>query len=139
MRQKVFFLSIAIVLLLVILELVRRRRLRVEYSWLWIASGVTIVGVIVRYDLLVWLTGLTGAAIPTSVLFFLSTLFLALLSLEYSVRLSTLTRQVKELAHEIALLRTAREEAAPGSTLPAEGRTEDAASDQAGGELTTRR
>ena len=30
LRQKIFFLSVAIVLLLAILELVRRRRLRVE-------------------------------------------------------------------------------------------------------------
>lgn len=107
-RQKVFFLSVAIVLLLVILELVRRRRLRVEYSWLWIASGVTIVLLILRYDLLIWLTGLVGAVIPTSTLFFFSVLYLALLSLEYAVRLSDLTRQVKELAQEVALLRAER-------------------------------
>ena len=108
-RQKVFFLTVAAVLLLVIVELIRRRRLRVEYSWLWFASGLTIVVLILRYDLLVWITGLTGAVVPTSTLFFMSTLYLALLSLEYSVRLSDLTRQVKELAQEIALLRAERE------------------------------
>lgn len=109
-RQKVFFLAITVLLLLVIVELVRRRRLRVEYSWLWIASALTIILLILRYDLLIWLTGLVGAVVPTSTLFFLSTLYLALLSLDYSVRLSTLTRQVKELAQEAALLRTEREE-----------------------------
>ncbi|PYQ23666.1 MAG: DUF2304 domain-containing protein [Acidobacteria bacterium] len=104
-RQKIFFLTIAVVLLLVILELVRRRRLRVEYSWLWLASALTIVLMILRYDLLIWITGLVGAVIPTSTLFFFSILYLALLSLNYSVRLSDLTRQVKELAQEVALLR----------------------------------
>ena len=107
-RQKVFFFTIAVMLLMVILELVRRRRLRVEYSWLWIASGVTIILMILRYDLLIWLTGITGAVVPTSTLFFLSILYLALLSLNYSVRLSDLTRQVKELAQEVALLRAER-------------------------------
>jgi hypothetical protein len=107
-RQKVFFLSIAVVLLLVIVELIRRRRLRVEYSWLWIASAATIILLILRYDLLIWLTGTTGAVIPTSTLFFMSILYLALLSLNYSVRLSDLTRQVKELAQEVALLRAGR-------------------------------
>ena len=115
-RQKVFFLSVAVVLLLVIVELIRRRRLRVEYSWLWIASGVTIILLILRYDLLVWLTVTTGAVIPTSTLFFLSILYLALLSLNYSVRLSDLTRQVKELAQEVALLRAERD--APPDTRP---------------------
>jgi hypothetical protein len=104
-RQKAFFLTIAVVLLLVIVELVRRRRLRVEYSWLWIASGATIILLILRYDVLIWMTDLVGAAIPTSTLFFLCILYLALLSLNYSVRLTVLARQVKELAQELALLR----------------------------------
>ena len=108
-RQKVFFLTIALVLLLVIVELVRRRRLRVEYSWLWIASGVSILLLILRYDVLIGLTELVGAVVTTSTLFFLCILYLALLSLDYSVRLSTLTRQVKELAQEVALLRAERE------------------------------
>lgn len=113
LRQKVFFFFVAVALLLLIVELVRRRRLRVEYSWLWIASGLTIILVILRYDLLVWLTALIGAAIPTSTLFFLSILYLALLSLNYSVRLTGLTREVKELAQEVSLLRAELEERAP--------------------------
>jgi hypothetical protein len=104
-RQKVFFLTLTLVLLFVIVELVRRRRLRVEYSWLWLASGASIVLLILRYDVLIWLTELVGAAIPTSTLFFLCVLYLALLSLNYSVRLSALARQVKELTQELALLR----------------------------------
>lgn len=112
-RQKVFFLTVAVLLLLVIVELVRRRRLRVEYSWLWIASSLSIVLLILRFDLLIWLTGLVGAALPPSTLFFLCILYLALLSLNYSVRLTTLTRQVKELAQEIALLRLEQEAGQP--------------------------
>ena len=104
-RQKLFFLAIAVALLLIILELVRRRRLRVEYSWLWLASGASIILLILRYDLLIRISDLVGAVIPTSTLFFLCILYLALLSLNYSVRLSDLTRQVKDLAQEIALLR----------------------------------
>ena len=110
-QQKIFFLSVAVLLLLLILELVRRRRLRVEYSWLWIASGLTIILLILRYDLLVWLTGITGAVVTTSTLFFFCILYLALLSLNYSVRLTVLTRQVKELAQELALLRAERDAA----------------------------
>lgn len=110
LRQKVFFLGIALVLLIVIVELVRRRRLRVEYSWLWLASGATIVALILRYDLLIWLSERVGAVIPTSTLFFFCILYLALLSLNYSVRLTSLSREVKELAQEVALLRAEREE-----------------------------
>ena len=107
-RQKIFFLAVAVFLLMVIVELVRRRRMRVEYSWVWIASGVTTILLILNYDVLIWLTTLVGAVIPTSTLFFLCILYLAALCLNYSVRLSTLTREVKELAQEIAILRLER-------------------------------
>jgi hypothetical protein len=105
-RQVVVFLGLVLVLLVVILELVRRRVLRVEYSWLWIASCLTTILLILRYDLLVELTELVGAVVPTSTLFFLCILYLALLCLHYSIRISDLTHQVKDLAQEVALLRT---------------------------------
>lgn len=103
-RQVVVFLGLSLVLLMVVLELVRRRTLRVEYSWLWIAACLTTIVLILRYDLLVRLTGLVGAVVPTSTLFFLCILYLALLCLHYSIRISGLTHQVKDLAQELALL-----------------------------------
>ena len=111
-RQVVVFLGLSLVLLLVVLELVRRRTLRVEYSWLWIAACLTSIGLILRYDLLVALTRLVGAVVPTSTLFFLCILYLAVLCLHYSIRISGLTHNVKELAQEVALLKAElREEA----------------------------
>jgi len=113
LRQKVFFLAVAVVLLLTIVDLVRRRRMRVEYSWLWIAAGASIIALILQYDLLIHLTALIGTAVTTSTLFFLCILFLAVLSLSYSVQLSRLSWEVKELAQEVALLRREREQATP--------------------------
>ncbi|MBP6703835.1 MAG: DUF2304 domain-containing protein [Vicinamibacteria bacterium] len=104
-RQIVVFLALILVLFVAILELARRRVLRVEYSWLWIASCLTTVLLILRYDLLVKLTDFVGAVVPTSTLFFLCILYLALLCLHYSIRISALTHQVKDLAQEVALLR----------------------------------
>lgn len=117
-RQVVFFLSLAVILLLAILELVRRRTLRVEYSWLWIAACVTSIVLILRYDLLIRLTHLVGAVIPTSTLFFLCILFLALLCLHYSIRISRMTHQIKSLAQEVAILRLQQERETRSSRLP---------------------
>lgn len=116
LRQKIVFLSLVILLLLVILELVRRRRLRVEYSWLWLAATGSIVLLILRFDLLIWISDRVGAVVVTSTLFFLCILFLALLSLHYSVRLTSLTREVKELTQEVALLRAGVEESREDGT-----------------------
>jgi hypothetical protein len=119
-RQVVVFLGLVLVLLAAILELVRRRVLRVEYSWLWIAACLTTILLILRYDLLVALTQLVGAVVPTSTLFFLCILYLALLCLHYSIRISDLTHQVKDLAQEMALLRArhADPRAASGDDAP---------------------
>jgi len=114
-RQVVVFLGLSVLLLAVVVELVRRRTLRVEYSWLWIAACLTSMLLIVRYDLLVSLTALVGAVVPTSTLFFLCILYLALLCLHYSIRISRLTQQVKDLAQELAILRVAVDEAEPRS------------------------
>jgi hypothetical protein len=111
-RQMIVFLTLAFVLLFVVLELIRRRALRVEYSWLWLASCITIIALILRYDLLIALTQAVGAVVPTSTLFFLCILYLALLSLHYSIRISQLAQQVKDLAQETALLRTQLDDAA---------------------------
>jgi hypothetical protein len=116
-RQVVVFLGLVLILLVAILELVRRRTLRVEYSWLWIASCLTTVLLILRYDLLVALTDLVGAVVPTSTLFFLCILYLALLSLHYSIRISDLTHRVKDLAQEVALLRVDLGEASRGGPV----------------------
>jgi hypothetical protein len=110
-RQVVVFLGLSLVLLLVILELVRRRTLRVEYSWLWLAACGTSIVLILRYDLLVSCTRLVGAVVPTSTLFFLCILYLALLCLHYSIRISGLTHQVKDLAQDVALIRAELEQA----------------------------
>lgn len=124
LRQKLFFLTVAVVFLLIVLELVRRRRLRVEYAWLWIGSGVSLIVLILRYDLLVWLTEAAGAVVPTSTVFFLATGFLGLLGLHYSVRLTALTREVKELTQELALLRAELDERAPGSAAGTSGNSD---------------
>ena len=104
-RQKIFALAIGIALFLSILELVRRRRLREEYSWLWLATGCGIIVLVLWYDLLVVVTEFIGAMVPTTTLFLFGVIFLMLIALHYSVKISTLTDQVERLAQELAILK----------------------------------
>ncbi len=105
-RQKIMAVAIAIAIFVVILELVRRRRLREEYSWLWLLTGTGLIVLTVQYELLVKISKLIGAVLPTSTLFFFGLMFLMLVSLQFSIRISKLTNQVKDLGQEIALLRS---------------------------------
>ncbi|MBN2121335.1 MAG: DUF2304 domain-containing protein [Candidatus Omnitrophica bacterium] len=103
-RQKIFAIFISIAIFAIIIELVRRRKLREEYSWLWIATGVWLFILSVWYDLLMAITRFIGAGLATSTLFFFGIVFLILINLHYSIVISTLTNQIKNLSQEIALL-----------------------------------
>lgn len=91
---------------LMILELVRRRRLKEEYSGLWIFASIIMFTLVIKYDWLVALTTFIGAGLPTSTLFIGALTFLMLVAVQFSVKISQLSEQVKNLAQDNALLRT---------------------------------
>ena len=104
-KQQFFGFLIALVILVVIIDLVRRRKLREEYSWMWILTGITLFILVLKYEILNWLTGFIGAHLPTSTLFFFGLLFVILLSLQYAVRISSFDSNLRKLTQEIALLK----------------------------------
>lgn len=104
LRQKIFAILVSIGLVVLIFDLVRRRKLREEYSWLWILTGVVIFILAVWHGLLVFITRLMGAVLPTSTLFFFGVFFLILINLYFSVKISTLTDQIRKLAQKLAIL-----------------------------------
>ncbi|MDI6796140.1 MAG: DUF2304 domain-containing protein [Desulfatibacillaceae bacterium] len=110
-RQKIFALTVGIMLFVFIVELVRRRALKEEYSWLWLATGAGIVLLAVWYDLLLLITDLIGAVLPTTTLFLFGMLFLVLINLHYAVKISALTDQVRRLAQELAIERAQKKPA----------------------------
>ena len=111
-RQKVFAIAISIAILVAIVELVRRRKLREEYSFLWLAIGALTLVLATWYGLLKAVTKFIGAGFTTSTLFFFAIVFLMLMNLHFSIKISELTEKVKNIAQEIALMR-AKEEGKP--------------------------
>jgi hypothetical protein len=109
-RQQIFALIVGIAISIFIVEMVRRRKLREEYSWLWLLTGFGIVVLAVWYDLLVFITEMIGAVLPTTTLFVFGLLFLLLIALHYSVKISSLTDQVRKLAQKIAILQSELDE-----------------------------
>ncbi|PWH18777.1 MAG: DUF2304 domain-containing protein [Ardenticatenia bacterium] len=103
-RQQAFALVASITLLILIIELVRRRKLREEYSWLWILTGIVILVLSVWYGALLFITRLIGAVTPVSTLFMFGILFLVVTNIYYSIKISTLTTQVKNLAQRLTIL-----------------------------------
>ena len=103
-RQTIFALVTSIVAFLFIVELVRRRRLREEYSWLWLLASGAMIVLVVWFQLLLGITSLVGSVTPITTLLLFAVLFLFAIVVHYSVIISKLTTQVKNLAQELALV-----------------------------------
>jgi len=109
-KQKIAMIIICISIFLIILDLVRRRRLREEYSWLWLLTSSALFILVIQYSWLELITEAMGAVLPTTTLFIGALVFLMFLSIQFSVRISKLTDQVKNMVQENALLREKIEE-----------------------------
>jgi hypothetical protein len=105
LSQKIFALLICSIVFFVTINLVRKRRLREEYSVLWLMTSMLMFVLVLRYDWLVTLTNFIGACLPTTTLFIGSLVFLMLIAVQFSIKISRLTDQVKNLAQDNALIR----------------------------------
>ena len=102
---RVMALLASLLLVSFVLWLVRRGHLREEYTPIWIAVAFGIAAISIWPGLLLALTRAIGAWTPRSTLFFFGLAFLVAVCLNYAVRLSSVTLQLKNLNQEIALLR----------------------------------
>ena len=102
---RVLAILLSLLLVSVVLLLVKRRTLREEYTPIWVAVAGAIATLSLFHPLLEALTRAIGAWTVSSALFFFGQLFLLAICLNYAVRLSRLSLQVKNLSQELAVLR----------------------------------
>jgi len=107
---RVFSILVGIFVFVGIIELVRRRKLREEYSWLWLLAGASIFVLSSSYDFAIIVGRIFGGILPSTIIYLFAIIFLVLISLHFSVKISKLHDQVKTLAQEIALLKEASKE-----------------------------
>lgn len=117
-QQQLFALIAGVAIFLSIIELIRRRLLREEYAWLWFATGFVIFVLVIWYDLLRELSRLIGAKVVTTTLFLFALLFLILINVHYSIKISALTNQVKDLAQALAIHRASGDETSAPDPSP---------------------
>lgn len=128
-HQKYVAIALAVSILIVVVELVRRRKLREEYAFLWMGTGALLLVLAVEPRLLNLFCAAIGAKTAIPALLFGGLIFLMLVSLLLSLRLSRLTIRTKALTQQAALLRRELEELRaeldelhrePGSAAPTE-------------------
>jgi len=102
---KILAIVVCAAVLFLVVELIRRGRLKEKYSLLWLFAGFILLILSVSRDLLEYLSRAIGIFYPPSFLFLIAFLFLLLITLHFSVVISSLTEKNKRMAQEIALLR----------------------------------
>ncbi|PLX82701.1 MAG: DUF2304 domain-containing protein [Desulfuromonas sp.] len=103
-NQQAFALIVCAIVFGVTIEMVRTRRLREEYSVLWLLTSCAMFFLVLRYEWLLGLTRLVGAVLPTTTVFLGALVFLLLIVIQFSMKLSRMTDQIKNLAQQNALL-----------------------------------
>jgi hypothetical protein len=103
-ETRILAVASSVGMLLLVIELVRRRRLKEEYSVLWVLTALVLLVLSLWYPLLLKITEVVGAVMPSSTLFFFGLVFALLMLLHFSVRVSSMERRVTTLVQELGLL-----------------------------------
>jgi len=111
--QKAFSVATVLFLFFIIIFLVKRGKLREEYSWMWLLTGSLLLLIVLWYNILLFLTDLIGAILPTTTIFIFGIIFLVLLSLHFAIKISLLTHEVKNLAQKVSMLEAESEQSLP--------------------------
>lgn len=105
-----FVLVIAVLIALTVVYYVRRWRLKEQYSLLWLVLAVGMVVFTAAPGLMEWFAGKLNVFYPPGILFFLALALVAVMLFHYSLEISRLSDQNRELAQQLGLLRAWLEE-----------------------------
>ena len=122
----VLIIVVAVLIALTVVLYVRRWRLKEEYSLLWLVLAVTMVVPASAPGLVEWFADRLDVLYAPALLFFFALAFVAVMLFHYSLEISRLSDQNRELAQELGLLRARVDEApalAGGRTPPPEADT----------------
>ena len=108
-RIRIIAILICILLVAYVFELVRRRHLSEEYSMGWLVAGCLMLVLSVSEGVLIWISNLVGATLFTSTLFFFGLVFLVTICLHFSIRISSLTNQVRTLTQHMGILNSEKQ------------------------------
>jgi hypothetical protein len=126
-------LTLSIGALVFVLELVRRRKLREDYSLLWLATAIILIILSASRTMLDSFANLLGViTYPPAALFMVAILFMLFILLQYSIALSRLSRENKEIAQQMALLRWELEQTRQQQSTASEQRGDDQNQQNAG-------
>ena len=99
---------------LLVLDLLRKKRLSASYTILWLLVIASTVAATWAERFLNSLTRFFGAVAPVNALTLLSLVFILAMLIFFSMRITRLTNQIKEVAQQLALATASRDRGGEG-------------------------
>jgi hypothetical protein len=103
LQAKLIITVFALAYGLFVLEMLRKRKLAESYSLLWFLVIAAILFATWMERFLFYLTTIFGAIVPVSALTLLSLVFILMMLIFFSMKISRLEHRVKELTQQVAL------------------------------------
>ncbi len=104
-KAKVILFLLSLLLFLFVLNLVTKRRLRIEHSLLWLVVSSILIIMTIWQGMADELAHLVGIDYPPSLYFAIAIFFALLMLFYYSVEISKLKEQNKNLNQELSISR----------------------------------
>ena len=103
-QNRIIAVIFSLFLIFIVYILVHKRKLRIEYSLLWFAASFSVLFLSIFDKALELIMQLLGAEVKISVIYFIGLIYLVLLNLHFSVKISKIKEDLKTLSQEYALL-----------------------------------
>ena len=103
-RVQIFVGVITLISLIVLVNLIRKKSVELRYVLIWLFVGVTIFIINLFPRFLEFVSILLGVASPINLLFFIGFVFSLAIIFSLTIAISRISKRVKELTQELALL-----------------------------------
>lgn len=102
--NRLLVIGFSLFLMVLILIFVKEKKLKEKYAILWLISGGIILMLSIFTGMLNWITSILGIVLPSNAVFFFGILFIILINLHFSLVISNLSENLKNIAQKLALL-----------------------------------
>jgi hypothetical protein len=103
LRGQLLIVAVSVLLVIYILDALRRKKINEEYCLLWIGIMIVTDVLVLNQGLLLRITHFIGALLPISTLTLFSLIFILSILIYFSMKISILTNQVRELTQALAM------------------------------------
>jgi hypothetical protein len=105
-KARILIALLSFFLFIFVLNLIRKRKMRVEYSILWFFISAIILTISAFYKLGDSIAYLLGIHYPPALFFFIAILFIVAILMHFSLEMTKLKDQNKNLIQELSLLKS---------------------------------